>query len=67
MGYRLRDHAGKLTSNKPFQINHMEQKQVYASPEMKVFTVHLQGNCCQALSNPPIDPYTGTPLGDDIF
>ena len=45
----------------------MEQKQVYASPEMKVFTVHLQGNCCQALSNPPIDPYTGTPLGDDIF
>ena len=28
----------------------MEQKQVYASPEMKVFTVHLQGNCCQQVS-----------------
>ena len=34
---------------------------------MRIFKVSLEGHCCQALSNPPIDPYTGLPLGDDTL
>ena len=45
----------------------MKEKQIYAAPEMRIFKVSLEGHCCQALSNPPIDPYTGLPLGDDTL
>jgi len=38
----------------------------YEKPALKFFKISLEGGVCQALSNPPIDPYTGTPLGDDF-
>ena len=37
----------------------------YEKPTLKLFKISIEGHCCQALSNPPIDPYTGLPLGDD--
>ena len=40
----------------------------YQAPAFKVFQVSLEGNCCQQISPmaiPPINPYTGNPLGDD--
>ena len=43
----------------------MKEKRFYAAPAVKTFAVSLEGNCCQAISNPPIDPYTGLPLGND--
>ena len=45
----------------------MLRKQIYVSPEMKTFKVSLECNCCQAISNPPIDPYLGFLLGEDSF
>ena len=49
----------------------MEKKQVYESPQMKAFTVHLQGRCCEAVSNTSgnsITRYSGDRLeGGDIF
>ncbi len=45
----------------------MKVKQMYATPVVKTFKVTLEGNCCNQVSNPPIDPYTGIPLGMDSF
>ena len=45
----------------------MKEKQFYAAPFAKIFKVAVEGNVCQALSNHPIDPYTGLPLGDDVL
>ena len=54
-----------------FRINLiMEKKQVYESPQMKAFTVHLQGRCCEAVSNTSgnsITRYSGDRLGKDSF
>ncbi len=38
----------------------------YQAPAQKLFQVSLEGGCCQSISNPPIDPYTGLPLGNDF-
>jgi len=38
----------------------------YEKPALKFFRISLEGGVCQALSNPPIDPYTGLPLGNDF-
>ena len=43
----------------------MEKKQVYETPQMMVFKVHLHSNCCQVVSPMGIPPYSGTGLGDD--
>ena len=39
----------------------------YENPALKFFQISPEGGVCQALSNPPIDPYTGLPLGDDVL
>ena len=49
----------------------MKQEQIqsrapYQAPALKLFRISLEGGVCQALSNPPIDPYTGLPLGNDF-
>lgn len=45
----------------------MSKKQVYETPEMKVFKVHLHSNCCQVVSPMGIPPaYPGSNLGQDF-
>lgn len=52
----------------------MKQEQIqprarYQAPALKLFQISLEGGCCQVspMAVPPINPYTGEPLGDDML